>query len=1031
MTPRGYDRSGLQVALRVLAGSALVCLNLATALAQTTASNLEGVVSDGTGAALPGSVVTITRKQTGSERVVVTDDAGRYRAPALEPGMYSIAAELVGFQTTSHDDVRLAVGQTLTVNFRLGLGELTETVVVTGQSPLFETTRSSVSAIVEEAQIRDLPLNGRDFSQLTLLQPGVIASPTTTRQLDRGMGTQVSIAGARPNQISYQLDGTDVNFQGNGSPGSAAGGLLGVETVQEFQILLNNYGAEYGRSTGGIVSAVTRSGTNVYHGSILVFGRDDMFDARNFFDPPDAKSPPLSRHQFGGYLGGPILRDRTFFFGSYEGLRQDRGRTSIAQVPSRATRSRTDIHPSARPYVLLYPEPNRPDTGSTGQYVVEVVEPTREDYAVGKIDHRFAAGQEASVRYSWDRATVTVPQALPLFSTQSNTKAEFLVGQHKWAILPGLLNSFTVAWNRAFEETVNLNSGHVDQSLYFVPGTQFGSLEVSGLSLLGPDTNTPTFVDLKSLQIVEHLHWAPGSHNVKLGMNVTRWFNDQDSSFVWGGSYGFDSVEDFVLGKASSFEGQKPGSSTDRRWRQNLMGLFVQDDWSLSNRLTLNAGVRYEFITVPREQEGRSASFPDVEHGTMPVVGPLFRNPSLGNIAPRLGMAWDLAGAGRDTLSGGLGLFHEPILGNAYRAYGNRTPPFYELINPQNPTFPAPTSPGVAPLLRLDLFEFEPENPYRLQYNLTYQRALARRTFVTIGFVGSRGFHQIRNIEANQSVPVVQPDGRYFFPTRARRNPLFGSIRLRTTDGRSWYQGLILGATRRFGDDLALQASYTLGKSEDYGSQAIGSGDFENTFQPAYGLDPASNFGLSDFDVRHNFVLSYSWQIPVAPHLDGFASAIADGWQLAGILTLRSGIPFSPVIGFDRARAAPRSGGAGQRPNLAPGADPNPVLGGPDRYFDPFAFTLPDAGYLGDLPRNTITGPGFASWDGAVFKNVQLGTNARLQIRVEAFNLLNRTNFGLPAATVFNSAGRLPNAGRITATAGPARQLQFGGKVQF
>src|SRR5439155_21759862 len=327
----------------VLTGLVLSAMLAPAALgsAQGTTGSISGFVTDDTGGALPGTTVTVRHVETDQKRVVVTDGAGRYRAQQLAPGKYEVTVELQGFRTARVTDLTLTVGQDAGVNMQLKVGGLDEQVTVTGEASLVNMRQSSVAALVDEKQIRELPLNGRDFSQLTLLQPGVTASPSTQQQVDRGMGTQVSIAGARPNQISYQLDGTDANTQGNGSPGSAAGGLLGVETVREFQVLVNNYSAEYGRSTGGIVTAVTRSGTNAYKGTLFEFNRNNRFDSKTFFDAPDSEIPPLSRNQFGGYLGGPIVKDRTFFFGSYEGLRQNRGLTTIAMVPSRATRGRT------------------------------------------------------------------------------------------------------------------------------------------------------------------------------------------------------------------------------------------------------------------------------------------------------------------------------------------------------------------------------------------------------------------------------------------------------------------------------------------------------------------------------------------------------------------------------------------------------------------------------------------------------------------------------------------------------------------
>ena len=1025
--------SRVAAAVRLIAAAtAVLSGGLAVVAAQGTTGSISGVVQDASKGALPGATVTVKDVDTGRARVLTTDSEGRYRADALAPGKYSVTVELSGFRTAEFESITISVGQATALNIELSIGGMTEKVIVTVDQALVQTKESSVTALVDQSQIRELPLNGRDFSQLTLLQLGVTASPSTSQQVDRGMGTQVSIAGARPNQISYQLDGTDANTQGNGSPGSAAGGLLGVDTVREFQVLVNNYSAEYGRSAGGIVTAITRSGTNTMRGSAFEFNRDSRFDAKTFFDAPDQDIPDLSRNQFGGNLGGPILKDRTFFFGSYEGLRQDRGTTTIATVPSRATRARTDISPVTKPYLLLYPEPNGRETGSTGQYTVQSVSPTRENYALGKVDHQFTQNQSVSVRYSWDKARVDIDAPIPLWTTDTRTRTQSIVGEHKWLLSSTLLNVGKMAWNQAYERTDNLENQTFDPSLFFVPGTRFGTLSVSGITGLGPDTNTPTFVDLKSLQVIDDMTWSHGAHNFKTGISLTHFMNDQDSSFDYGGSYSFTSLENFVRNIPGSYEGQAEGSTTARRWRQNLIGLYVQDDWSTTRNLTLNVGVRYEFITTPHELDGREASMPDLQAANTTPGGPIFKNPSYKNVAPRAGFAWDVTGSGKNVLRGGAGYFFEPILSNIYRAYGNRTPPYYSAINPASPTFPHPPTSGSASQLRLDLVQYNLDNPYRLQYNLAYQRELWGRTVATVGYIGSRGYRQFRNVEYNQAIPIIQADGRYFWPSdSARRNPNFGSMRLRSTDGKSWYNGLVVGASRRFSDGLAMQASYTFAKSTDLGSQAVGSGDFDNSFQPAYTFDPESNKGLSDFDIRHNFVYNATWELPFGRSLTGIGAAFAHGWQVSAIVTARSGIPFSPVLGVDRARVKPRSGGAGQRPDLVAGCSENPVLGGADRYFDTSCFALPAAGTLGNLARNTIIGPGYGTLDMALFKNFTVGAGRRLQFRAESFNMTNHTNFGLPASTVFNSGGPVSTAGQITTIVGTARQFQFGVKVEF
>jgi carboxypeptidase family protein len=1002
------------------------------AAAQGTTGAIAGFVTDQSKAALPGATVTIKSTDTGQSRVLVTDARGQYRAGELASGAYAVTVELSGFRTEQVQGLSLTVGQTADLNIQLQVGGVTEKVVVTAEAAVVATRQSSVAALVDQTQIRELPLNGRDFSQLTTLQLGVTTSPSTARQVDRGMGTQVSIAGARPNQISYQVDGADVNTQGNGSPGSAAGGLLGVDTVREFQVLVNNYSAEFGRSSGGIVVAVTRSGTNRLGGGLFEFNRDSKFDSKTYFDPADAEIPPLTRNQFGGQLGGPIARDKTFFFGSYEGLRQTLGTTTIANVPSRATRARTDISPVTRPYLLLYPEPNGPDRGTVADFTVESVAPTRENYAVGKIDHTLSRAQSISAKYSWDKARVALDQLIPYWTTDTRTNSQSFVGEHKWIISPTLLNVAKFAWNKAFEETLSRENRPFDSSLLFIPGTRFGALSVSGLTPLGPDTNTPTFVDLKSAQFLDNVAWSRGRHSVKAGLSVTRYMNDQDSSFDFGGNYSFTSLANFIANVPGTYEGQAPGSTTARRWRQSLVGLFAQDDWSLSRTLTLNLGVRYEFFTTPHELAGREARMPDLQAANTTQGGPIFRNPSLKNVAPRGGFAWNIGGDGRNVVRGGAGLFFEPILSNIYRAYGNRTPPFYNLINPRNPSFPAPPTSGSSSLLRLDLVQSDLKSPYRAQYNLQFQRELPGRTIATVGYIGSRGYSQIRNVEYNQAIPIgTDGAGRPIFTatsTPVRRNANFGSMRLRITDGKSWYNGLVVGANRRFSAGISMQASYTLGKSEDLGSQAVGSGDFDNSFQPAYWQIPGLNKGPSDFDIRHNFVFNSTWELPFGKSKRGIARALAYGWQVSNIVTLRSGVPFTPVLAFDRASAAPRSGGAGQVPNLVSGC--KPIFGGVDAYFDVNCFSLPDPGHLGDVGRNSLTGPGFVAWDTALFKNLSIRL-VRVQVRAEGFNLTNRANFGLPATSVFNSAGAVAGAGRITSIVGTARQFQVGVKVNF
>ncbi len=1016
----------------------LACLGGAVgpAFAQSTGGTINGTITDDTGAALPGVSIGIKRVETGTLRNLVTDPRGKYTAPSLEPGSYEVTAELQGFNTAVRKDLRLTLGSELTVNLQLGIGALQEEVVVTGEAQLVETTRSTVANFVDEKQIRELPLNGRDFSELALQGVGVVQTPTVDRSLLRGMGTQFSVGGARPNQVSYLLDGTDIADQGGQSPGSAAGGMLGVETVREFQVITNNYSAEYGRSAGGIVSAITRSGTNTFQGGAFEFMRDEALDTRTFFDDPSAPKPPLSRHQYGFNLGGPIRRDRTFFFGAFEGLRQDKSTTIRARVPSTATRNRADLSPAVKPYMLLYPAPNAGESGASGIYSTQVTEPSREIYIVNKVDHTFSDENSVAVRYTFDNASNDQPQAIPTFSTRYHNRNQYVTGEWKHVFGSSALNDFRAAFNRTVQVSANVDNITVDPSLYFIAGApQLGSLNVSGLEVFGPDTSIPSWLRYNVVQVMNSLSVTRGSHSIKTGGSWTHWINDQDAQFQPGGRYTFTSIDSFVQGRPSQYESALQGTTSERGWRQSLFGFYAQDDWAVRSNLTLNLGVRYELITTPREVEDRVASFRDPLNNPEPVVGyPLFRNPSLKNVSPRVGFAWDVRGDGKTAVRGGAGQFYEPILANYYRTFGNRTPPFFAQANLTNPPFPHAVA-GALPTSqqRLDLLQWDLKNPYMLQYNLTVQHELLPQFSVMAGYIGSRGINLFRNVELNQAVPVVQPDGSYFFPTtNRRRSPLWNSVRMRVTDGNSWYNGLVASATKRFSSGLQFQGSYTLGRSYDEGSISAGSQDFNNGFQPRYAYDRHDNYGLSDFDVRHNFTFNYSWSLPFGENAAGAARVLVAGWQLSGIVTLRAGVPFTPLLGFDRARARPRAGGDGQRPSWAPGYDASKAtLGGPERYFDPNAFVLPAAGTFGDVPRNALIGPGYAVWNSALFKNIELGGRRKLQFRVETFNILNRANFGLPAATVFGSSGRVENAGEITDIVGTARQIQLGVKIEF
>ncbi len=1037
------------------------------ARAQLTTASLSGTIFDESGAILPGATIRIKHVETGSARTMVSDDQGRYKAVALEPGSYEASAELSGFQTSVRSGIKLAVGQEAVINFSLKVGEITERIVVVAQAPLVETASSAVAHLVDDKKIRDLPLNGRSFEQLATLQPGVVSIPTAGRSISQGQGRKISIAGSRPTQVSFLLDGTDINDTFNNTPGSAAGNLLGVETVREFQTLTSSFSAEFGRSAGGAINSITRSGTNELHGTLFEFHRNSALDARNFFDidpdNPTARSDPpaFKRNQFGFTVGGPIKKDKTFFFSSYEGLRERLGLSEVARVPTAEARqgrlpgrAPIAVAPAIKPVLALYPLPNGPElSGGVGLFFSSPTRPTDEDFFVVKIDHNFTDRDSFFARYSFDDARFVTPDELQAFQEHGESRAQYFTIEEKKIFSPRLLNIFRFAYNRSV--VAQFDTPIAADVPFLVPnqpaiGVAFGPINVTGLTTLGTGGTNPKHFFHNLFEFTDNVSFTSGGHSFKFGFNAKRIQLNFISEFTTGAQYRFTSLANFLQARAQRLEIQLPGVDTQRGLRQSLFGFFIQDDYKVTRKLTLNLGLRYEFITVPTEVNGKVANLRDPLRDAQTTVGdPFFENPSLLNFAPRVGLAWDPTGSGKTAIRAGFGIFHDQILPFAYRNPMSRVPPFWEQGFLSNPPFPPDFSAAFGARRRIDIFSFRPEQPNRIQYSLTIQREILPETVIQVGYVGARGLHLIRPQEDDTAVPFTDAQGRHFFSVDAqgrslhqRRNPNFGNIRNRHTDTNAFYNSLQLQVNRRFSRGFQFQAAYTLSKSIDEAASSVGGTDFvteQGTLQDADCR--RCDRGLSPFDVRHAFVLNFTYDLPFGSDLGGAVRAIIGGWQVNGILTTASGNPFNVVLGFDRAGQLTRSGGDAQRPNLKPGASNNPRLGSPDLWFDPSVFDLAPPGYFGNLGRNTISAPGLATFDFALIKSFRISEERSVQFRAEFFNLFNRANFAVPAdLEIFSGVSRVggrelpvlnPAVGRIEETTTTSRQVQFGLKLVF
>jgi outer membrane receptor protein involved in Fe transport len=1030
-------------------------LSAATAgSAQLVGGAIHGTVRDAQGAVLPGAAIVVRNVATGVIHEQTSDQTGHYQVLALAPGEYEVNVALTGFRSIAHRGIRLTVGQTAVIDSALELGAVSELIEVRGDAVSVNLATGAVSGLVGEREIRDLPLNGRSFQQLALLQPGVQAALAAGNDVVGGRTPKISINGARPEMNSFLLDGTDINNVYNKTPGSAAGVLLGVEAVLEFQVLTNAYSAEFGRSAGGVFNAVTRSGANRYTGSIFEFHRNSALDARNFFDPESLPKPEFTRHQFGGVLGGPLQRDRTFFFGAYEGLVERLGVTGVTAVPDDDARRgiiggrQITLHPAIPRYLdVLFPRANGRSLGNGGaEYLFTEPQPTDEHLYQLRVDHQTRAANSLFVRVTHDRADVirTPPNKPPIATIDEATRNTYVTAQYQHAFTQNTLNQIRLGLNRSVSLADNRRTIDIPPDLAWLPGEKFGYLTIQGLvTEMAGDFRLPRNDRLNNWQISDMLIATRGRHLLRLGGQMQYLQFDQDTTSQAGGIVTFNSLELFLTGRPSNVDFAVPGKIDPlRKYRQWLFAGFVQDDVRVTDRLSLNLGLRYEAVTVPTEVDGKISNLRSVTDAALTIGDPWHDNPSLKNFAPRVGMAWDPLGSGRTSVRAGFGIFHDQILPKYYFFSGSLNPPFTTRTSIVNPPFPnviANFDSNAYIRAQLQTVNADLQTPYIMQFNASVQRALTNELDVTAGYVGTRGHNLIRLGDANLAPETMINGVKTYEPAAGRRNPNFTGVWQRMTDAQSFYDSLQVSVNRRYSGGWRAQLSYTLSESTDDAS-GINSQDFSNNVQYVSDwYDVEHDRGLSAFHARHNLTANASWELPLARNSNGVTGAVLGGWQLNGIATLRSGHPFTVELGFNRSGNLNTTGfSRHERPDLKPGCSENPVLGGWERYWDVSCFQLPAVNTRGNLERNTVIGPGLVSIDASLVKSFQLGGTRTLQVKIEAFNLPNRANFAVPSGRIaFTGVGAdgspvtAPTWGRITSTVTTSRQIQVGAKLSF
>ncbi len=1027
----------------------LLCACPPLALAQTTAS-LSGRVEDASGAALPGVTITARRPDTGFERATVSDTAGRYALASLQAGDYEIRAELTGFRTLVRQGIHLSVAQHVAVDLTLEVGGITDAVTVTADTPSVNTRGGALNYLVESTAIEQLPLNGRNYTDLAYLQPGVLPFPYRDGGSVVAHGQGMSVNGQDPRANVYLLDGTLLNDMTNGPAGSAAGTSLGTETVQEFRVETNAYSAEFGRMAGGQVNVLTKAGTNAVRGSLFEFHRNDALDAKNYFDVGD--QPPFTRNQFGGTIGGPVKQDRLFYFVGYEGLRENLGRTITSSVPDENARRgllpdpanpgqflTIGVNPQVAPYLNEYPLPNGTNLGDgTALYSFQFDQVLDEDFLQARMDYNLGAGAQFFARYTLDDTDQRLPLDYPQFPRAFVSKNQFFTAEYRQATGSALYSTLRFGYSRTrVGQTVE-----ADTTLpAFVPGRALmGNIDVGGLQRFG----TQSSVDVRFLQQVASLQadtsWTRGRHLVKVGVLAEHYGQDMTNPTFSLGTYAFANLRAFMENRATSFIGLTPEATFVRAWPFWLAGVYAQDEFRVHPRVTLNAGLRWEYMTLPVDTEGRDTALVNLTDRT-PTVGQLYEGADYDNFSPRLGVAWDATGDGRTSIRGGWGLYYATNSSqNLIVTVTN--PPQTPRVVYQAPTFPTPPFERASGL-SIRPMQWDIETPSVQVWNVNVQRELPANFALTLGYAGSRGYHLLRSNDVNTAVPTTGADGLPFFPVGApRQNTAWTTIELKSSDGDSWYKAFIVDMRRRWSNGFSFQSSYTWTNAEDTTQASTFFSDATNGTTSAFPeYIPDYNRGPSDFNVEHNWVLNGSWDLPWGRSLTGVSGAVLAGWRVTGIATLRSGYPLTVFVQNNRSRSQwqPSLGpGIGRdRPSYAPGFGPdNAVTGDPARWFNPQAFVLQPAGTFGNTGRGDLTGPNLRTVDLAFSKDNRLGSSAaRLEVRVEVFNLFNRANFGVPNLTAFAGATDndpvLGSFGRIRNTVTSARQMQLGIRLRF
>ena len=1182
---------------------AVLLLSVLQSQGQAQTATISGTASDASGAAMVGAKIQATNTETNISQSTVSDAQGRYTISDLPVGTYAVQASQAGFRTVIHTGVTISVGSTVVVDFSMPVGEVSQTVNVEGQVSRVETTTSEVSTLISPTQMRELPLNGRNFEQLLALAPGVSTiAPAFNAVTGRlyGMMNNYSIAGSRPTGQMFLLDGTDIrDFWEHATGSGYAGTSLGVEAIGQFQVLTSDYTAQYG-GNGAVMNAVSRSGTNDLHGGAYEFLRNSAFDA---LDAPDKAAsltspPPFKRNQFGVALGGPIKKDKLFFFGNYEGLREGLESTTpiflpepyvaagmlpcASITPTPATCTPSTAANSTQPGVMIAPVPgantqseniaalyslckackiivptvpiNPPcaSAGGTlpagadlcGDYEVAASpnEITAEDYTLDRVDYTISPTDNMFVRYVLDDARVQDNDRDPLIITPERdfTRNQFLTIAENHVFSSTVINSIRFGYvrnNENSEVQEALTSAQISKASAFsmsVGGPAFTSDPLkfasgadpqpredgqdalfNGIQVIGPDQNRPDALIQSKFSGGDDVSMTRGAHTLKIGAVVTRVdTNNVQAAYANGQDYLTYAItpngasQFYVQGFPLVAFAVPPGENNSTRYfREIYIQPYIQDDWKVTSRLTLNLGFRYDYDTNPVGWAAGNLRLNTLVGSFTPPVGPvtppagvsatgfspvkhvLGSNPNAANFEPRFGFAYSPFKDNKTAIRGGIGVFYDPTSARLWESGFIATPPagFSLLVFPGFPNaytggFLGTPIQSVPSEFAGVSYQVHGGSPYEIQYNFNIQRQITPATILTVGYVGSVSRHLWTQMDINPPKCTTYPDctalpqvptslptasnATYTVTTTCldptetscygsgvqfpcpsgcttqgpRINAAFGEMVQAQNTGASSYNSLQLSLNHQFAKNFTAQVNYTYSHCIDDGSFASSLEEWGQLVTDGY--NQSYDYENCNFDIRQNFVANALYTLPFK------GNRFVEGWRFATILGIHSGLPLNIYnSGIPFADPADLGTEWDSRANytFAAGCHPNHIVDravspGTIQWFDPSCYQAQAPGFLGNVSRNSVPGPGTIGADFSITKETKLTERLNMEFRAEAFNFINHFNPGAQSPTsgvvlgAINEVGDPTSAGRTSFSQNPAvtpRQIQFAVKFDF